>query len=346
MSWAFNNPEFLWLLLGLPLLIVLRGKSGRNASVQYSSIAIANSVRSKNRSIGKGIIFFLRLLAIALLIVGLARPRLGKSYSESEESGIDIVLAVDVSYSMAALDLSKDKQNLRTRLDAVKEVIESFIKQRPSDRIGMVVFAANPFVVSPLTLNHQWLLDNISERVELGVIDGTQTAIGTAIATSVNRLKNLKNSKSRIIILLTDGDNNAGEISPILAAEAAASFDTKIYTIAAGREGLVSTAAIRQNGTVVRDSKGNPVPSSTSRSSVDEKSLKKISEITGGQFYKANNYGELQNIYKSIDKLEKSTVKIRNLTEYEEVFAYSVFAALALLLLERLLANTRFKTLP
>ena len=345
MNFDFSNPELLWLLATLPLLAFLKGKAGKDASVVFSSAAIAKEVSRRKKSRAGALLMFLRLLAIALLIVALARPRLGKGYTERDESGIDIVLAVDVSGSMAALDLSKNRAQMMTRLDAVKKVIEDFIKKRPNDRIGMAVFGANTFVVSPITLNHDWLLQNI-ERVDIGIIDGSSTAIGSAIATSVNRLRGLKDAKSRVIILLTDGENNAGKISPIAAAEAAASFDTKIYTIAAGSSGRIPYAAADRNGRIIRNRFGNPEIAGYSISNLDESELKKIAEITGGQFYRATDYKNLQSIYDKIDSLEKTEVKIRNFTEYRELFAYPLTLALALLMLERLLANTRLRRLP
>ncbi len=346
MNITFQNPELLWLLCLLPLLMILRGRTGRSASLVFSSVAIAKSVSVKNKTYGRGIIFFLRLLVIALLIFGLARPRLGKGFSEREESGIDIMLTIDVSYSMSALDLSKSSNEPQTRLDAVKEVVTDFIQNRPNDRIGMMVFASNPFLVSPLTISHDWLLKN-SNRIDLGMIDGNSTAIGTAIGTSVNHLRELKDSKSRIIILLTDGDNNAGKIMPIAAAEAAASYNTKIYTIAAGKNGITAQARINpRDGKVVRDRSGRPLIGGRGQTQIDEDSLKKISEITGGKFYRANNFTELKDIYETIDKLEKTSIKLRTYTEYEELFAYPLLLAFLLAALERLLANTRYRIIP
>ncbi len=344
-NFDFNNPELLWLLLLLPLMAFLKGRTGKNGTLVFSSVAIAAAVSRKNRSRAGGVLLFLRLLTVALIILGLARPRLGRGYSEREQSGIDIVLAVDVSGSMSALDLSKSREELLTRLDAVKSVLDDFIKNRPNDRIGMIAFGANPFIVSPLTLNHDWLTQNI-DRLEIGLIDGGRTAIGSAVAASVNRLRDLKDSKSRIIILLTDGENNSGKISPIAAAEAAAGFDTKIYTIAAGREGMVPYAPTDRTGRVMRDRSGRPIVGGTAPSQIDESTLKKISEITGGRFYRASDYRGLRSIYEQIDSLEKTPVKVRNFTEYEELFWYPVSAALALLFLERLLAHTRYRILP
>lgn len=343
-NFDFANPEMLWLLLGLPILAILKGRAGATGTLIFSSVAIAKSVASKNKSRAGAVMTALRLLVIACLIFGLARPRFGRGFSEREESGIDIMLAIDVSNSMAALDLSTNSK-VQTRLDAVKSVVIDFIKERPNDRIGLVIFGANTFNVSPLTLTHDWLNKNI-ERIELGIIDGSATAIGKAIVSSTNRMRDLKDAKSRVIILLTDGENNAGNISPIAAAEASASFDTKIYTIAAGRTGNVPYARIDRLGHIVKNRKGEPIAAGTFLSQIDEDSLQKIADITGGKFYRATDFKNLKNIYSQIDSLEKTTVKLRNYTEYTELFAYPTLLALLFLGLERLLANTRFRTLP
>lgn len=344
MNFEFANPEFLWCLLILPVLAVLRGTAGKSASIIFSSVAIAGEAAKKSRARAGFLRFLLTLLALALLIIAFARPRLGIGYSEREESGIDIVLAVDVSGSMAALDFS-DRQKALTRLDAVKEVIDNFINRRPNDRIGMVAFATNPFLVSPMTLNHDWLKQNL-DRVEIGMIDSNSTAIGSAIGMSVNRLRDLKNAKSRVIILLTDGENNAGQISPMAAAEAASSFGAKIYTIAAGSKGVVPVARMDDEGRVIRDRNGNPIYGGRMNSEMDAETLKKISEITGGKFYTAENMRELEKIYNEIDSLEKTTAKLKNFTSYEELFQWFAAAALAVLALKLLLVNTFYRTLP
>ncbi len=344
MNFEFANPEILWGLLLLPVLALLRGASGKSGSLIFSSVAVAKEAAKRNRTSAGFWKFLLTLLALALLITALARPRIGMGYSEKEESGIDIVLTIDVSGSMAGLDFGSRSRPL-TRLDAVKEVVDSFIDKRANDRIGMVAFAANSFLVSPMTLYHDWLRQNL-ERIEIGVIDANRTAIGSAIGMSVNRLRDLKKAKSRVIILLTDGENNAGKISPIAAAEAAATYGAKIYTIAAGRSGIVPAAALDDNQRVIRDRAGNPVYGGDMRSEVDEETLKKIADITGGKFYRATNLKELQNIYSDIDKLEKTTVKLRNFTSYRELFQYFAGAALLVLALKFALDNTKFRTLP
>lgn len=342
---TFANPEFLWALLVLPVLALLRGAGGKSGSLIFSSVAVAKDAAKRNRAAVGFWKFPLTLLALALLIVALARPQIGTGYSEREESGIDIVLTIDVSGSMAGLDFSASRKRPMTRLDAVKEVVDAFVEKRPNDRIGMVAFAANSFLVSPMTLNHDWLKQNL-ERIEIGVIDANRTAIGSAIGMSVNRLRDLKNAKSRVVILLTDGENNAGKISPIAAAEAAATYGAKIYAIAAGRSGIVPAAALDADSRVVRDRAGNPVYGGDMRSDVDEETLKKIAEITGGKFYRATNLRELENIYSDIDRLEKTAVKLRNFTSYRELFQWFAGAGLALLALKLALVNTKFETLP
>lgn len=349
-SFAFRDPWLLWFLLAIPLLLFLKGRTGKTASLLFSSTAIARDISKQSKSRAGGFLFLLRLLALAALIVALARPQLGKGHSEVESSGIDIVLAVDVSGSMAALDFTSgrdftNRAELATRLDIVKRVIDMFIEKRPNDRIGLVAFAKEPFLVSPLTLNHDWLKRNL-DRLELGIIDGSGTAIGPAIGMSSNRLRDLP-AKSRVVILLTDGEDTVNQIPPIAAAEAAESFDVKIYTIAAGKSGEVPVPHTNRYGTPLRDDDGNIVPSNRKqRSFVDEETLKKIAEITDGKFYRATNTDELAAIYEDIDQLEKTEVKLKHFSEYEELFLWPALLGLTLLSLEQLLGNTRFKRLP
>ncbi|MEO0794126.1 MAG: VWA domain-containing protein [Verrucomicrobiota bacterium] len=343
-SFEFHDPFWLWFLLLLPFLVFLKGKTGRVASLLFSSTAIARDVSKQAKSRAGGILFFLRLLALAALIVALARPQIGKGHSEVEASGIDIVLAVDVSGSMAALDFATER-DLATRLDIVKRVVGDFIEERPNDRIGLVAFGKQPFLVSPLTLNHDWLRKNL-ERLELGLIDGSRTAIGPAIGMSANRLRDLP-AKSRVVILLTDGEDTVGQLPPIAAAEAAESFDVKIYTIAAGRTGRVLVPKTdRRTGAVLRDRNGNVMRSHYEQSYVDEETLQQIAEITDGKFYRATSTEELEAIYSDIDELEKTEVKLRHYAEYEELFFWPALFGLFLVTLEQLLGNTRFKRLP
>lgn len=286
----------------------------------------------------------LRLLALGALVAALARPQLGNLNEGQEAEGIDIVLALDLSGSMRALDLST-RENIVTRLDAAKEVVQEFIGKRPHDRIGLVAFAADAFVVSPLTLNHDWLKKNV-QRLELGDINLSGTAIGTALGASVNRLRDHE-SRSRIVILLTDGENNSGTLSPLSAAEAAKSLNVKVYTIATGRKGRVEVAEMSRDGRVIRDRNGNPLYRGRSElSDYDESELREIAKLTGGQFFKASESGDLENIYDEIDELEKTTVELRSYATFTELFIWPAMIGLLILALEQVLANTRYRRLP
>lgn len=345
MNFDFANPEYLWALLLLPVLALLRRTGGKSGSVVFSSVAIAKSAARRNRSKAGAVGLMLTLLALALLITAFARPRLGSGYTQREESGIDIMLDIDVSGSMAALDFATPSARL-ARIDAVKDVIEKFIRRRPNDRIGMVAFAANAFLVSPMTLNHDWLNANLA-RIDVGIVDSSRTAIGSAIVMSVNRLNALQNAKSKVVILLSDGENNAGKISPIAAAEAAAANDVKIYTIAAGMEGVVPVAAQNRDGSIIRNVRGVPAQSGAMmQSSVDEATLRRVAEITQGKFYRATNLHELEAIYAQIDALERTSAKLKLFTSYEELFQWFALAAICVLALKMLLTSTRYRTLP
>ena len=339
MNLQCHNPEFLWLLLFLPLLAWLNKKWGRPASLTFSSTALAASVGRRRRTWERWLLWLLRLPALGLLIIALARPQIGKGSSQIESSGIDIVLAVDLSSSMLALDFTEGRDHVLTRLDAVKKVVAQFIKERPNDRIGLVAFAQHPYLVSPLTLKHDWLERNL-ERLEVGLIeDGT--AIGSALMMSLNRLRDLP-AKSRVIILLTDGENNSGKVSPVAAAEAAAAYATKVYTIAAGRSGWVPTYVLDNTNKLARDHRGQLRIDRTHRT-VDVATLKKIAETTGGAFFLAPDLKQLHAIYKEIDGLEKTEVTIRHSATYEECFSWFVISGLVLLVIEQFLRHTRFR---
>jgi Ca-activated chloride channel family protein len=286
----------------------------------------------------------LRLLALAALITALARPQLGRSEDSTDAEGIDIVVTLDLSGSMRALDLST-QDDIVTRLDAAKRVVDSFVDKRPYDRIAIVAFAADAFVVSPLTLNHDWLKKNL-KRLELGAIDGAGTAIGSALGASVNRLRDHK-ARSRIVILLTDGENNAGTLSPLGAAEAAKILGVKVYTIATGKKGRVPVPETDRDGTIIRDSNDNPLyRGRTEYSSYNETELREIAEMTDGRFFSATQDGDLERIYDEIDALETTTIELRSYATYSELFIWPAALGLALLALEQLLANTRYRRLP
>jgi len=267
------------------------------------------------------------------MIVGLARPQRGHSRTEVTANGIDIVLGLDVSGSMQALDFLIDNQRVN-RIEVVKSVVSKFIDERPNDRIGLIAFAGAPYLVSPITLDHDWLQQNL-ERVNVGAGDDG-TAIGSAIAASVNRLRTTK-AKSKVVILLTDGMNNTGKISPLAAAEAARALGMKVYTIGVGVRGKAPIP--------VRDEAGN-MHIIMAKVDVDEKTLQTIADETGGKFYRATDTDSLRNIYSEINRLETTAQTVQKFEHYDELYPWALVPALALLALGALLQQTRFRRLP
>jgi Ca-activated chloride channel family protein len=329
----FLYPTFLWLLVLLPFLALLRGRRGPVATIRYSSAEIARQVARETRSRAGRWRMPLMLLAIALIVVALARPQFGRSTATVEASGVDMILAMDCSGSMEALDFTLDGDRAN-RLDVVKSVVSKFIDARPNDRIGLVGFAGAPYLVSPLTLDHDWLQQNL-DRVKVGSVeDGT--AIGSALAASVNRLRE-QPGKSKIVVLLTDGQNNAGRVLPATAAQAAKTLGVKVYTIGAGVRGEAPIP--------VTDAFGNK-RLAMARVDVDEETLQKIATETGGKFFRATDTQSLKNIYTEIDRLEKTTHQLKNFQHRTELFAWAVVPALALLGTGLGLAHTRFRRLP
>ena len=332
-AFQFAQPAWLWLLLALPVIAFLRGLPGRTVALRLPSISDARAAGSRPRSRPGGLLLALQMLGLALLIVAMARPQLGRGRTEVETSGIDIMLAIDVSGSMEALDFKIEGQAVN-RLEVVKKVVDQFIGERPGDRIGMTAFAGRPYLVSPLTLDHEWLQKRLDE-VQIGrVEDGT--AIGSAIASSVNHLRDSE-AKSKIVILLTDGVNNAGAANPATAAEAAKTLGIKIYTIGAGING--------QAPIPVRDAFGRRQLAMT-EVEIDEESLKQIASSTGGRYFRATDTDSLENIYQEINRLETTKRKLKKYQDYEELYLYALLPGLLLLLLERLLAETRYRRLP
>jgi Ca-activated chloride channel family protein len=320
------------LLLALPLLALLRGRRGRGAAVVFSSLQPLLTAGRPRKVRAGGFQLGLLLLALAFLILALARPQQEKTISRIEASGIDIMLALDVSRSMLAEDFTIGTER-SNRLEAVKQVTEKFIEGRPNDRIGIVAFAGKPYLVSPLTLDHDWLLQNL-ERLRIGLVeDGT--AIGSAIASAANRLKE-KESKSKIVVLLTDGDNNAGKVTPQTAAEAAKALGIKVYAICAGSRGF-APVPVRM---------GNRVFYQNIKVEVDEETLRQIARTADGQFYRATDSKSLTQIFEEIDRLEKSTVEMHQSKQYRDLFAWFLAPGLGLLALHLLLSQTVWRRLP
>jgi Ca-activated chloride channel family protein len=281
-------------------------------------------------------------VALSLLILALARPQAGRTLQHVEASGIDIMLVIDVSTSMLTADFTIGGQRA-SRLDAAREVMERFIEARPNDRIGITAFAGQPYLVSPLTLDHDWLLKNL-ERVRVGLVeDGT--AIGSAIASAANRLKQ-REAKSKVIILLTDGENNAGKIAPETAAEAVRALGMKLHAIGAGTNGRAPVPLFdRRTGKVARDRAGR-IRYDWGIVRFNAKGLKRVADLADGQFYRATDTRSLEGIYGRIDKMEKSTVEIQKYRDYRDLFPWFLGAGAGLLLLNAMLGQTLWRKLP
>lgn len=327
---TFLHPQLLWLLLLLPALLIIYivWRRRQQASLRVPSLLFISSVRGGLRVYLRHVLFALRLLALGLIIVALARPQSSSSWSEDRVEGIDIMLTMDISTSMLAMDFQPN------RVEAAKEVAMRFIANRPNDNIGLVVFAGESFTACPLTQDHATLINRLREMTT-GII-ADQTAIGSGLATAISRLKDSK-TKSKVIILLTDGANNTGNISPKMAADLAKTFGISIYTIGVGSGAGEAPYPIQTPlGTVVRNM---PVD-------LDEPTMQQIADVSGGAYFRATDNESLAAIYKKIDQLEKTKLSTRNYhTTYEEFFIF-VLAAAFLLLLEYILRSTILRTNP
>ncbi|HTL56985.1 MAG TPA: VWA domain-containing protein [Candidatus Limnocylindrales bacterium] len=331
---TFAHPYFLLLLLLLPALAWLKGRRGEPPAFVYSSVQLVRGILNITRTKSGGFLSALRWLALALLIIALAQPRLTKSETKVSASGVDIVVALDMSGSMISEDFEVRGGRVN-RFEMARTVLKQFIDKRPNDRIGLVVFGSQAYIATPLTLDHDFLLQNI-DRLQIGVIDENRTAIGSALSTAVNRLREVK-SKSKIVILMTDGQNNSGKIAPLTAAEAAEALKVKVYTIGVGMRGMAPMPVFfggRRVGT-----RPEPVD-------IDEDTLAKIANRTGGKYYRADNTARFQAIYSEIDKLEKTEKEIKKFALHRELFAWVITPGLSLLLLEILLRHTAWRRLP
>ena len=327
----FEDPWLLLFFLMVPFLII-RGKGKQQATISYSSIDTLQAMRSARVEILSILPLALRMFAISLLVLALARPQEGHKRTEILSVGVDIILALDTSGSMQALDFIKDEKR-DTRLAMVKDVVSQFIDNRPNDRMGMVVFGSEAYTQCPLTLD-QGILKSFLSKLDIGMA-GDSTAIGSAIGIAVKRLKDLK-SKSKVIILLTDGRNNAGSLPPLQAAQTAKAFGIKIHTIAVGTLGK---APFLVNSIFGQRYVYQQVD-------IDEDTLKEISDLTGGQYFRATDLQSLKTIYKQIDEMEKSEVKVIDHSEYTELFHYFLIPGLLILLFEILLSNTTLRRIP
>ena len=327
----FASPHYLWLLTLLAPMIayyVWRTMQG-GAAIQISTVEGVARAPKSVRYYLRHLSFALRAAAFGLLVVALARPQQIEQNVRTASEGIDIMLAIDVSASMLARDFEPD------RITAAKEVAGSFISDRYGDRIGLVAFAAEAFTQSPLTTD-QSTLQTLLAQIRSGLIDDSGTAIGNGLATAINRLRE-SDAKSKVVILLTDGVNNRGEITPITAAEIAKAQNIRVYTIGVGTEGMAPYPAVDMFGNITFVKQ---------KVEIDEKTLTAMAEMTGGRYFRATDNAKLKAIYDEINQLEKSKVEVTEHLSYHEQFLAWVLAALGLLLAEFLLANLVLKRIP
>lgn len=332
----FNDITFaykgvFWLLLIIPLMIAwYTWKMNRyNAELKVSSMRSFITVRSSARARLRHVLFALRVLVVTLLVVILARPQSRSSFKNVTRQGIDITLAIDISASMLAQDFKPN------RLEAAKDVAQEFIDKRPNDRIALVIFSGESFTQCPLTTDHS-VIKNMFVSIKTGMLaDGT--AIGMGLANAVNRVKE-SNAKSKVVILMTDGVNNAGSIAPLTAAEIAKTFGVRVYTIGVGTRGkALSPVAVYPNGMFQYDYVDVQI---------DDNMLTEIAGMTGGKYFRATDKAKLEQAYREIDQMEKSKIEERNFTEKAERFFPFAIAAGLLLALELILKYTVFRTIP
>ena len=308
----FGQPYYLLLILILPLLVLWYFKKGQNqeATIRFSNLELISESVIRNGKMKNMFFIIGRLFIMLLIIFALARPRLSDTIRESKTEIVDILLVIDQSSSMLAQDFKPN------RLEAAKEVAKKFIKDREGDRLGLIVFAGEPYIQCPLTRDINVLLE-FTDEIEIIDQEHDGTAIGMAIANSINRLRE-SNTKSKTIILLSDGSNNQGELDPITAAGLAAKFDIKIYTVAAGTHGLAPYP--------VTDAWGRQVIQKV-QVDVDEESLKEIAIITGGQFFRATDNKSLLKVYEDIDALERTEIEVKEYQNYTELYSWFTIPA-------------------
>ena len=326
---TFAYPELLWLLILLPLIAtwyILQARK-TSATMTISSLKPFEGGRRGLRVYLRHSLPILRALSVGFLIIALARPQNTNSWQKDSIEGIDIMLAMDVSGSMQAMDFKPN------RLEAAKDVAISFINNRPNDNIGMVTFAGESFTQCPLTTDHTVLL-NMVQDLQMGVLDDG-TAVGMGLATAVNRLKDSK-AKSRVVILLTDGSNNMGDITPRMAADIARTFGIRVYTVGVGTRGEAPFPIQTEFGVRIQN-----VPVD-----IDEPTLDGIAEVSGGKYFRAVDNETLNEIYKEIDKLEKTRLMTKSFKAYEEKYFVYALIAFLLLLTEFLLRNTLLRSNP
>ena len=342
----FSEPEWLWLLALVPLIAVLRTRiKKRKASVLFSSLENVRLATPPKPWANRLILSTLRLLAFVALVLAVARPQFDESTFSVQESGVDIVLAVDLSASMLALDMSEPNGETVTRLDVVKNVIKDFVGKRRHDRIGLVGFSVNPYRLSPLTMDKEHLQRNV-KRLKVGLAPPTGTNIGGALAEGINRVRQL-DAETRIVILLTDGkDEPAPRHSPLVFAKGAKEDGIKVYTIAVGRSTRTRTYVFDQsNRDLLRNQDKSPVIQ-VHDYPVDKEVLSKIAATTEAKFFEAGDEATLREIYNEIDQLEKTEIEFDVNALYEELFHWPLIAGLGIFLVEIILSRTLFLRIP
>lgn len=333
-DFSFAYPLILGGLGLVPLLAYFLGGRGGAPAVPFSGTEPLRAAGGVTRAQSGRLGLSLLLAALALGLIALARPQISNAFTQTETSGIDIMIVLDVSRSMLAEDYQTEDGRRANRIDTVKRITRQFIESRPADRIGISAFAGRPYLVSPLTLDHGWLLQNL-DRLRIGLVeDGT--AIGSALSSAANRLKDSE-AKSRLIVLLSDGGNNAGRVAPATAAEAAAALGIKVYTIGAGSKGPAPFP--------ITDALGRTMYT-MQQFDVDEPELMRIAQIANGRYFAATNTRALSDIYKQIDQLEKSKIEVTQYREYKELYMWFAMAALGLLGLHLALEQTIWRRVP
>ncbi len=332
---TFGRPYLLLLLLLLPLVAWLKGRGGAPPALVYSSVDLVRGLARFRKDRAGALLAALRWLALAALLVALAQPRFTRSEVRVTASGVDIVVAMDLSGSMLSEDFEARGARVN-RFDMARRVLSDFIAKRPNDRIGLVAFGTQAYTAAPLTLDHDFLQSNL-DRLSVGIIDHNRTAIGSALSTALNRLREV-DSKSKIVILMTDGQNNSGKIAPLTAGEAARALGIKVYTIGVGKRG---TAPMPAGRNLFGQTVYQQVPVD-----IDEDTLTRIAELSGGKYYRADNTERFQSIYAEIDKLEKTEREVKKYSRHRELFAWLILPGLGLLLTETWLRHTWLRRLP
>ena len=326
----FADPVYLVLLPAIPLIAWwhFKRRRGKGGTLRFSDLGVVQEAARWSSARPRHILFIVKLAVLVCVILALARPQAGMKGAEVIAEGTDIVLALDLSTTMLAEDIRPN------RVEAIKAVAKEFVRSRKNDRIGLVVFAGEAYTQCPLTLDYSILLGFL-DQIHVGMIeDGT--AIGMGLATAVNRLRSSE-AKSKTVVLLTDGQNNRGEIDPVTAAQASQALGIRVYAVGAGTHGT----ALYPVEDPFFGRRYVPM-----RVDVDEDVLKRIADLTGGRYFRATDRKSLESTYREIDRMEKTEIKVREYTRYSERFVWFAAAALVLMLADIVLGNTRYRKIP